>query len=222
MRRHRAFHDRLLLRPTGRGRAQLAETLGLGEWLRGGSFARRYDVRFARELRAGSSFQVEGAVLGVDGGLRLGHRFVDSANGETVTWIDEHWNLPPASLPREERDAIGGRFATWEGPAAERGPSRKARPGLSRPRAAGSSPAISMRRPASELPRSCIASPMPASRPAPRSAWMPNTWKRTGAASRPSSWRCGCRGRSRARRALSGRDRRRASRQFVAAPHPSS
>jgi len=24
-------------------------------------------------------------------GLRLGHRFVDSANGEILTWFDEHW-----------------------------------------------------------------------------------------------------------------------------------
>src|SRR5580704_6706843 len=60
----------------------LADALGLGERLRAGGFARRLDVRFARELRAGSSFQVEGAVLGTEDGLRLGHRFVDSANGE--------------------------------------------------------------------------------------------------------------------------------------------
>src|SRR6185295_1515374 len=69
----------------------LADALGLGERWRAGGFARRLDVRFARELRAGSSFQVEGAALGIDDGLRLGHRFVDSANGETVTWIEEHW-----------------------------------------------------------------------------------------------------------------------------------
>src|SRR5207248_9539317 len=66
----------------------LADALGLGERLRGGGFARRLDVRFARELRAGSSFQIEGAVLGLDEGLRLGRRFVDSANGATGTWID--------------------------------------------------------------------------------------------------------------------------------------
>jgi acyl-CoA thioesterase FadM len=97
----------------------LAEALGLGERLRGGGFARRLDVRFARELRAGSSFQVEGAVLGLDEGLRLGHRFVDSANGETVTWIDEHWDLANAPLSGEERGALDGRLATWEGPVAE-------------------------------------------------------------------------------------------------------
>jgi len=97
----------------------LAEALGLGERLRVGGFTRRLDVRFARELRAGSSFQVEGAVLGLDEGLRLGHRFVDSANGETVTWIDERWDLANAPLSGEERGALDGRLATWEGPVAE-------------------------------------------------------------------------------------------------------
>ena len=97
----------------------LADALGLGKRLRGGGIARRLDVRFARELRAGSSFQVEGAVLGLDEGLRLGHRFVDSANGETVTWIDERWDLANAPLSGEERGALAGRLATWEGPVAE-------------------------------------------------------------------------------------------------------
>jgi acyl-CoA thioesterase FadM len=97
----------------------LAEALGLGERLRVGGFTRRLDVRFARELRAGSSFQVEGAALGIEDGLRLGHRFVDSANGETVTWIDERWDLANAPLSGEERGALAGRLATWEGPVAE-------------------------------------------------------------------------------------------------------
>ena len=97
----------------------LADALGLGKRLRGDGFARRLDVRFARELRAGSSFQIEGAVLGLDEGLRLGHRFVDSANGETVTWIDERWDLANAPLSGEERGALDGRLATWEGPVAE-------------------------------------------------------------------------------------------------------
>jgi acyl-CoA thioesterase FadM len=100
----------------------LADALGLGERLRGGGFERRLDVRFARELRAGSSFHVDGAALGLDDGLRLGHRFVDSANGETVTWIDEHWDLSGVPLSVEQRRAIEGRLATWEGPAAEARP----------------------------------------------------------------------------------------------------
>jgi acyl-CoA thioesterase FadM len=108
----------------------LADALGLGKRLRAGGFARRLDVRFARELRAGSSFQVEGAVLGLDEGLRLGHRFVDSANGETVTWIDERWDLAKAPLSGEERGALGGRLATWEGPAAEIRPEPKSTEGF--------------------------------------------------------------------------------------------
>jgi acyl-CoA thioesterase FadM len=100
----------------------LADTLGLGELLRGGRFARRLDVRFARELRAGSSFQIDGAALAVDPELRLGHRFVDSANGTTVTWIEEHWELPAGSLSPQQTQAIAGRLAKWEGPAAEARP----------------------------------------------------------------------------------------------------
>jgi acyl-CoA thioesterase FadM len=108
----------------------LADALGLGERWRAGGFARRLDVRFARELRAGSSFQVEGAVIGLDDGLRLGHRFVDSANGETVTWVEEHWDLANAPLSAEERQTLDGRLAKWEGPEVEARPEPKSRAGL--------------------------------------------------------------------------------------------
>ena len=100
----------------------LADLLGTAELLRKGGFARHLDVRFARELRAGSSFHIDSAALDVEGGLRLGHRFVDSANGETVTWIDERWELPPGSLPDARRHAIAARLGGWEGPAAETRP----------------------------------------------------------------------------------------------------
>src|SRR5215470_12950667 len=66
----------------------LAEALGLREFLRSADFVRRFDVRFARELRAGSSFHVASAPLSFESGLRLGHRFIDSATDETVTWIE--------------------------------------------------------------------------------------------------------------------------------------
>jgi acyl-CoA thioesterase FadM len=100
--------------------ANLAEELGLGDLLRRGGFRRRMDLRFARELRAGASFHVDSAPLGLDAtGLRLGHRFVDSVSGETVTWIDAHWNLSAIPLPQQQRDAINARLATWEGPVAE-------------------------------------------------------------------------------------------------------
>jgi acyl-CoA thioesterase FadM len=100
----------------------LGDILGTGELLRAGGFARRLDVRFARELRAGSSFHIDSAPLAADDGLRLGHRFVDSANGETVTWIDEHWELPPATLSPEQQRPIAARLTAWEGPVAETRP----------------------------------------------------------------------------------------------------
>src|SRR5712691_5335069 len=100
------------------GERNLAETLGLSEMLRGGGLIRHLDVRFARELRAASSFHIESAALAVDPGLRLGHRFVDSANGEVVTWIAESWNLPEGAVSPRQRSAIAGRLAAWEGPAA--------------------------------------------------------------------------------------------------------
>src|ERR1051326_6830697 len=84
----------------------LADSIGLRDLLRGAGFPRHLDVRFARELRAGSSFHVESAALSVDSGLRLGHRFVDSANGEVVTWIAERWDLAEAALSPTQQSAI--------------------------------------------------------------------------------------------------------------------
>src|SRR5215211_5065323 len=71
------YFDRL-----GEAERNLADLLEIGELSRGAGFHRRFNVRFARELRAGSSFHVEGAALALNseagGELRLGHRFVDS------------------------------------------------------------------------------------------------------------------------------------------------
>jgi acyl-CoA thioesterase FadM len=100
----------------------LAEILGLREFLRDGHFPRHYDVRFMRELRAGSSFHIESAAIGVEGMLRLGHRFVDSANGAIVTWIAEHWELPAGALAIERHNAIASRLGLWEGPVIEARP----------------------------------------------------------------------------------------------------
>src|SRR5580704_15770033 len=73
--------------------ANFAEDLALDDLSRGGDLVRRIDARFARELRAGSSFHVESAAIAVtENELRLGHRFVDSVTGEVVTWMDEHWD----------------------------------------------------------------------------------------------------------------------------------
>ena len=103
--------------------ANLAEALGLGDLPHCVRMSHRIDARFARELREGASFHVESAALAVadDGrALRLGHRFVDSANGEVVTWFDEHWDLSTAPLTHEQLVDIRPRLATWDGPVAER------------------------------------------------------------------------------------------------------
>jgi acyl-CoA thioester hydrolase len=99
--------------------ANLADQLGLGGLPHRADLPRRIDARFARELRAGASFHVESAALGVDNGLRLGHRFVDSTNGEVVTWFDQHWDLSAAPLTSQQREAIESRLAVWNGPTAE-------------------------------------------------------------------------------------------------------
>jgi acyl-CoA thioesterase FadM len=99
--------------------ANLADELGFSDLSRRGDTPRRINARFARELRAGTSFHVESAALNVNDGLRLGHRFVDSANGEVVTWFDEHWDLSAAPLTARQRSAIESRLATWNGPTAE-------------------------------------------------------------------------------------------------------
>jgi len=105
--------------------ANFAEDRGLGDLPHRPGLPRRLDVRFARELRAGASFHVESAALGVDAqgtALRIGHRFVDSTSNETVTWFDDHWDLTAAPLPPDPRGALGGRLAAWDGPAVEQRP----------------------------------------------------------------------------------------------------
>lgn len=119
------YFDRL-----GDAERELAENLGLREFLRSGRFRRRFELRFARELRAGSSFHIESAPLATDGGLRLGHRFVDSANAATVTWVAEHWELPPGTLPPERQSVIASRVGQWEGPAFEERPEPQDRTGF--------------------------------------------------------------------------------------------
>jgi acyl-CoA thioesterase FadM len=99
--------------------ANIADELGFSDLSRRGDLPRRINARFARELRAGASFHVESAALGVDNGLRLGHRFVDSTSGEVVTWFDEHWDLSAAPLTSRQRSAIQSRLAVWNGPEAE-------------------------------------------------------------------------------------------------------
>src|SRR6516165_12659829 len=69
---------------------------------------RRCDVRFVRELRAGASFHILSAPIALDAAsLRLGHQFLDSANGEVTAWVEETLDIAAAGLQREIRDAIG-------------------------------------------------------------------------------------------------------------------
>ena len=102
--------------------ANLADMLGIGDLARRGDIPRRIDARFARELREGASFHIESAALGVEADLRLGHRVVDSANGEVVTWFDEHWDLGAARLTPQQRSAIAARQSAWNGPDTEHRP----------------------------------------------------------------------------------------------------
>jgi acyl-CoA thioesterase FadM len=98
-----------------------AGSLGLaGLWRSAG---RRFDVRFVRELRAGASFHILSAPIALDGAsLRLGHQFVDSANGEATAWVEETIDISAARLPQEVREALGRRLLPWPGPAVERRP----------------------------------------------------------------------------------------------------
>ncbi len=100
--------------------AMMAGNLGVES---GSRSARSLDVRFARELRAGASFHVLSAPIALDEtSIRLGHQFVDSANGEVTAWVEETLAVAEGSLPREIRDAIGRRLLPWPGPAIERRP----------------------------------------------------------------------------------------------------
>lgn len=93
--------------------ASLAAELGLLDTLRKGGFVRRYDVRYARELRAGGAFHIESAAIGTDDGARFGHRFIDSVTGECITWFDVHWDGVVANVP------AGKIAAEWDGPEFE-------------------------------------------------------------------------------------------------------
>jgi len=99
----------------------MAGSLGLDGPSR--SVARRYDVGFVRELRAGASIHILSAPLAIDeASLRLGHQFVDSANSEATAWVEETIDISAARLPQAIREAIGRRLAPWPGPAVERRP----------------------------------------------------------------------------------------------------
>jgi acyl-CoA thioesterase FadM len=100
------------------GAVTMAEHLGLRDLM--GSGARRFDVRFVRELRAGASFHILSAPIALDeNSLRLGHQIIDSADGEVTAWAEETLDHAPAPLPRRLREDIGGRLLAWPGPPVE-------------------------------------------------------------------------------------------------------
>ncbi|MBV8119363.1 MAG: hypothetical protein JO081_05420 [Alphaproteobacteria bacterium] len=99
----------------------LADLLGLSEPVNTGVFPRRFTLRFMRELRAGASFHIESAPIGIEPALRLGHRVVDSANGETITWVEEAWET--AQLPDAQRKSLSDAVMIWEGPEIEQRPN---------------------------------------------------------------------------------------------------
>jgi acyl-CoA thioesterase FadM len=75
----------------------------------------RLYTTFTQELRAGSGFHMSTAVIAVDeSALRLGHRVVNSASGETVTWLMETIPLPASSA--ELRRRLAARAVAWPGP----------------------------------------------------------------------------------------------------------
>jgi acyl-CoA thioesterase FadM len=84
---------------------------------------RRFDVRFARELRAGASFHVVSGPISLgETALRLGHQVIDSADGEVAGWAEEELDFAASPLAREVRDTIAQRLVDWPGPAVERRP----------------------------------------------------------------------------------------------------
>ena len=99
----------------------LASSLGINAASQ--SAGRRLDVRFVRELRAGASFHILSAPLALDkASLRLGHQYVDSANGEVTAWVEETLDNAVARLSDKARDAIERGLASWPGPVVERRP----------------------------------------------------------------------------------------------------
>src|SRR4029077_18805645 len=109
--------------------SMIAASLGLDEPSR--PAACRFDVRFARELRAGASFHILSAPLAFsEGALRLGHQFIDSADGEVTTWVQETRDTAADSLPPATREAISRRLSHWPGPAVEPRPEPSATEGV--------------------------------------------------------------------------------------------
>ena len=124
--------------------ANLADALGIGDAVapRRPAAPARCAVSHANCAPAPASMSRARRLASIPGLLRLGHRFVDSANGEVVTWFDERWDLAAAPLTPQQRErdrSRGSRPGTVRRP--RRGLSRSRPTVSSRPRADGSSTA---------------------------------------------------------------------------------
>jgi hypothetical protein len=103
----------------------------------------RHYTTFTRELRAGDGFHMlSAAVAGNDeNSLRIGHRVVDSASAQTVSWVMETLPLPVSATP-QLRHRLEARASAWPGPevpqAVAYGPTQGALTGRDRGEAAGS------------------------------------------------------------------------------------
>lgn len=101
--------------------ATIEENLGLRGMAQ--SARRCFDVRFVRELRAGASFHIVSALLGVGkGSVCLGHQIFDSANGEVAAWVEQTIDAISMPLPPDISEAMERRLGQWEGPVFERRP----------------------------------------------------------------------------------------------------
>ena len=92
-----------------------------------------YLARFVSELRAGEAFHIESGIIGVaDGGLRLGHRLVNSATGKLCTTIEEQLaaNAGGAVLSATERAALETHRVSWESSTQDPGFADHATEGL--------------------------------------------------------------------------------------------
>jgi acyl-CoA thioesterase FadM len=109
--------------------ATIEDRLGLDGITR--SAPRSFDVRFVRELRAGASFHIVSAPIGVDeGSVCLGHQILDSANGEVTAWVRQALGEASARLRPDVLDVVKERLARWEGPEFEHRPEPKTAEGF--------------------------------------------------------------------------------------------
>jgi acyl-CoA thioesterase FadM len=89
----------------------------------------RLYTSFTQELRAGAGFHVLSAIVAVEeNSLRLGHRVIESASAQTVSWVTETLPLP-ASAPLELRRRIEAHASGWPGPEVPQPVARGGRRG---------------------------------------------------------------------------------------------